>query len=301
MPPPAGPTIKVTLPKEVLSARAHAHIARELRKGWEAVAPRGGGKLGALPSIPRRRWQGAYHWDVAGLRALREEVSASPPPLTRCVRDPTSPPETPMSARRLEPALLEGEEERGREGAGALAQPRGAYRTVVVGEQELTLQCLKLMLPHVPSQLEVAAVISEMLSLARVGAYNCHNAPLPAYAGAHAATLAVFNEEASHGCTFHEMTATNGWGIVWQDSLGIKQEQVHGGPVGREPGQYDDGRIVAQRTFPLDDRDTALSCELKAHDAGLAMFQELLDKMLGGEGEGPSITPERLFCTTPSR
>eukprot|EP00899_Mesostigma_viride_P024698 jgi/Mesvir1/5412/Mv15478-RA.1 len=304
--PPAGPAIKVPLPKGVLSGMAYAHIAHEMRKGREAAAPRGGGKSGALPSIPRRRWQGAYHWDVAGLRALREEASASLPPLTstRCFRDSTSPPETPSDACRLEPVLLEDEEERGRVGAAVLEQPCGAYRTVVVGEQELTLQCLKLMLPHVPSQLEVAAVISsnpkiaaecrsslpgtplypnvkafmashpapfdvlwsvynpyyvprEMLSLARVGAYNCHNAPLPAYAGAHAATWAVFNEEASHGCTFHEMTEN-----------------------------YDDGRIVAQRTFPLDDRDTALSCELKAHDAGLAMFQELLDKMLGGEGQG---------------
>eukprot|EP00899_Mesostigma_viride_P004433 jgi/Mesvir1/13991/Mv22528-RA.1 len=304
--PPAGPAIKVPLPKGVLSGMAYAHIAHEMRKGREAAAPRGGGKSGALPSIPRRRWQGAYHWDVGGLRALREEASASLPPLTssRCFRDSTSPPETPLDACRLEPVLLEDEEERGRVGAAVLAQPCGAYRTVVVGEQELTLQCLKLMLPHVPSQLEVAAVISsnpkiaaecrsslpgtplypnvkafmashpapfdvlwsvynpyyvprEMLSLARVGAYNCHNAPLPAYAGAHAATWAVFNEEASHGCTFHEMTEN-----------------------------YDDGRIVAQRTFPLDDRDTALSCELKAHDAGLAMFQELLDKMLGGEGQG---------------
>ena len=48
-----------------------------------------------------------------------------------------------------------------------------------------------------------AATFAASLELARQGAVNFHDGPLPAYAGLNAPVWAILNREATHGITWH--------------------------------------------------------------------------------------------------
>ena len=88
----------------------------------------------------------------------------------------------------------------------------------------------------------------DVLSLARKGAVNFHDGPLPRYAGLNAPVWALLNNEPTHGITWH---------------------LIEGG--------VDEGRILAQENFDIRPSDTALSLNAKCFEAGVASFPRVLD------------------------
>ncbi len=95
------------------------------------------------------------------------------------------------------------------------------------------------------------------LSRPRIAAVNYHNAPLPAYAGLWATTLAVLNGEATHGVTWHLM------------ERGI-----------------DTGAILAQHVFALADEETTATLNVRCTAAALESFAEVLGKLETGDVAG---------------
>ncbi len=91
---------------------------------------------------------------------------------------------------------------------------------------------------------------AEVLRLARRGAVNYHDSPLPAYAGFNVTSWAIANGETSHGVTWHEMS-----------------ERV------------DSGRISKQRRFALAPDETAFSLAARCHAVALETFAELIDEL----------------------
>ncbi len=94
----------------------------------------------------------------------------------------------------------------------------------------------------------------EVTALARKGAVNFHDGPLPAYAGLNAPVWALLNREPSHGVTWHLI----GDGI-------------------------DDGDILEQRRFEIAPRDTALTLNMKCYAAAIESFGALLGQLAAGE------------------
>ena len=92
-----------------------------------------------------------------------------------------------------------------------------------------------------------------ILALPRLGAVNFHDGPLPRYAGLHATTWAILNQETSHGVTWHEM-----------------REAV------------DAGGIPQQRLFALDPDETAFTLNRKCFTAGIESFEELIKDLGAG-------------------
>src|SRR5574338_911299 len=89
----------------------------------------------------------------------------------------------------------------------------------------------------------LSIVPSRVLALPRLGAVNFHDGPLPRYAGLHATTWAILNQEPAHGVTWHEMRET-----------------------------VDAGDIVQQRLFPLAPDETAVSLNRRWLEAGIESF-----------------------------
>ncbi|MDP1604625.1 MAG: amino acid adenylation domain-containing protein [Legionella sp.] len=89
-----------------------------------------------------------------------------------------------------------------------------------------------------------------VLKCARKLSINFHNAPLPRYAGVHALSWAILNEELSHGVTWHVMT-----------------EEIDGGD------------LLKQALFPIDAHETALSLSLKCYAHALTLFDELIKEL----------------------
>ncbi|WP_298628237.1 amino acid adenylation domain-containing protein [uncultured Legionella sp.] len=96
-----------------------------------------------------------------------------------------------------------------------------------------------------------------LIERARHLAINFHNAPLPRYAGVHALSWAILNNESEHGVTWHVMN-----------------EQIDGGD------------ILKQIHFAIDAQETALSLSLKCYAHSLSLFNELIDEL-----KYASITP----------
>jgi len=65
----------------------------------------------------------------------------------------------------------------------------------------------------------LSLVPARLLALARLGAINFHDGPLPRYAGLHATTWAILNQETSHGVTWHEMKETVDAGAILKQSV----------------------------------------------------------------------------------
>jgi len=57
------------------------------------------------------------------------------------------------------------------------------------------------------------------LGVGRLGAINFHDGPLPRYAGLHATTWAILNQETSHGVTWHEMREIVDTGAILQQRV----------------------------------------------------------------------------------
>src|SRR5258706_2545825 len=97
----------------------------------------------------------------------------------------------------------------------------------------------------------LSVIPPRILAMPRRGAINFHDGPLPRYAGLHATTWAILNQETSHGVTWHEM-----------------REAV------------DTGAIVHQSIFALAQDETAFTLNRKCFRAGIESFEEVV-KALG--------------------
>lgn len=89
-----------------------------------------------------------------------------------------------------------------------------------------------------------------ILALPRRLAINYHNGPLPRYGGMHVTSWALINQEKTHGITWHIMA-----------------------------GQVDAGDILIQRHFEVAPTETAISLNVKCHQAAFEAFESLLDKL----------------------
>ncbi|OIQ45004.1 MAG: peptide synthetase [Roseobacter sp. MedPE-SW] len=89
-----------------------------------------------------------------------------------------------------------------------------------------------------------------ILALARKGAVNFHDGPLPRYAGLNTPNWALMAGEAQHGITWHMME-----------------------------GGIDEGDILAQRLFDIAEDDTAFSLNSKCYAAAMDSFGEVLDQL----------------------
>lgn len=101
----------------------------------------------------------------------------------------------------------------------------------------------------------ISAVNSKILTqkdleLARKMSINFHNAPLPKYAGIHAISWAIVNEEKQYGVTWHEMTS-----------------------------QVDGGDILEQSIFPVDKNETAYTLSVKCYEEAINSFERLILKI----------------------
>ncbi len=90
----------------------------------------------------------------------------------------------------------------------------------------------------------------ENLKLARIAAFNYHDSLLPKYAGVHATTWGLLNNEKMHGITWHMITE-----------------------------QIDDGDIAVQKEINIEETETALTLNLRCFDAAIEGFSEVLDKI----------------------
>ncbi|MEM9652050.1 MAG: formyltransferase family protein [Actinomycetota bacterium] len=108
-------------------------------------------------------------------------------------------------------------------------------------------------------------VHGDVLAALRVGGYNLHPGPLPAYAGLNAPSWAIINGEDHHAVTLHEMTA-----------------------------EVDAGGIVATAEVPLDERSTGLSVSGQCARLGIALLEQLIEGLIAGEPvTGTPIVGER--------
>jgi methionyl-tRNA formyltransferase len=94
----------------------------------------------------------------------------------------------------------------------------------------------------------------EIVSLPPLGVVNFHNGPLPRYAGLNIPTWVIWNGESEHGVTWH-----------------FVDEGI------------DTGDVIAQSTFPVDERETAISLTMKCILLGIRMFDQVLADVLSGQ------------------
>jgi natural product biosynthesis luciferase-like monooxygenase protein len=93
----------------------------------------------------------------------------------------------------------------------------------------------------------------EILSLARRGAINFHDGPLPEMAGFFTTTQALLRRHAGHGVTWHRME-----------------------------GQLDAGKIVKEVRFPIAGDETAFTLNAKCYEAAIQSFEEMLAELAAG-------------------
>ena len=104
-------------------------------------------------------------------------------------------------------------------------------------------------------------IINErVLEAPRIGAYNLHPGPLPAYAGLNSTSWAIFHGEVTHGVTVHRMD-----------------------PV------VDTGPIAYQATFPIGAADTGLAVNIRAVRVGVDLMMKLVDTAARDPSEIPVI------------
>lgn len=94
------------------------------------------------------------------------------------------------------------------------------------------------------------------LGLPRRLAINYHDAPLPRYAGIHATTWSLVNQEQAHGVTWHVMDAA-----------------------------IDSGCIVKQTEFSLSQNETAFTLNGKCYAAALETYSQLIGDLENGKLE----------------
>ncbi|AJQ26211.1 amino acid adenylation domain-containing protein [Pelosinus fermentans] len=92
----------------------------------------------------------------------------------------------------------------------------------------------------------------KVLALPQRMAINFHDALLPEYAGIHATSWAIMNQEKQHGITWHEMVSA-----------------------------VDKGNILKQMIIPVEEGETAHSLNVKCYKAGLESFRDLVEELAG--------------------
>ncbi len=107
---------------------------------------------------------------------------------------------------------------------------------------------------------------AEVLALARRGAVNFHDGPLPRHAGLNAPVWALLAGEAHHGITWHMIA-----------------------------GGIDEGDILVTREIALAADETALSLNLKCYAAGVESFPALLDQLAGTPQRQPQDLSQRSY------
>ncbi len=94
----------------------------------------------------------------------------------------------------------------------------------------------------------------DVVAAPRVGSFNLHPGPLPAYAGLNAPSWAVYHKETSHAVTLHWMA----------------------------PG-IDTGEIAYEARFPVTDADTGLSVSVNCVKEGIPLVARLLEDAAKGK------------------
>ncbi len=94
----------------------------------------------------------------------------------------------------------------------------------------------------------------EVVQLARQGAINYHDALLPKYAGTHATSWALMNQETSHGISWHYVS-----------------EKV------------DAGDTLKQRRVEISVGETAFTLNTKCYEAAISAFSDLIDDLANGQ------------------
>lgn len=102
----------------------------------------------------------------------------------------------------------------------------------------------------------------DVIALARRGAVNFHDGPLPAYAGLNAPVWAKLAGEKRHGISWH---------------------LIEGG--------VDEGDIIASKAFEITDGDTAFSLNTKSYVAAIESFTDLMAEL---SGSAPARHPQDL-------
>ena len=116
-------------------------------------------------------------------------------------------------------------------------------------------------------------ITDDVLALARRGAVNFHDGPLPAYAGLNAPVWALLNGETSHGVTWHRIA-----------------------------GGVDEGNILAQRMVEIAKGETALTLNTKCFAAALDSFPEVMTALAEGRTEGvPQDLSKRSYYARDAR
>jgi len=100
----------------------------------------------------------------------------------------------------------------------------------------------------------------QVLDAPRIGAYNMHPGPLPAYGGRNVVSWAIFNGEPRHGVTVHRMAP-----------------------------EVDAGPIAFERSFPIEESDSAMAVTRKAVREGIPLLLELVRIA----AEDPAAIPAR--------
>ncbi|MDP4177197.1 MAG: formyltransferase family protein [Bacillota bacterium] len=93
----------------------------------------------------------------------------------------------------------------------------------------------------------------EVLELPQKMAINFHDSILPSYAGIHATSWAIINNEKQHGITWHIMT-----------------------------DKVDEGEILKQKIVNISETETAFTLNIKCFKACVTAFEELLDELILG-------------------
>ncbi|MEZ4593250.1 MAG: LLM class flavin-dependent oxidoreductase [Chloroflexota bacterium] len=96
----------------------------------------------------------------------------------------------------------------------------------------------------------LAIIPDAILALPQKGAINFHDGPLPRFAGLYATSWALLHQASHHGVTWHEMRS------------GVDQ-----------------GDILVQRLFEIAKGETAFTLNVKAYEAAIATFAELVESL----------------------
>ena len=102
----------------------------------------------------------------------------------------------------------------------------------------------------------LSIIPDDVLAKPTEGAINFHDGPLPRYAGLNATTWALLHGERTHGVSFH---------------------LIEGG--------VDEGDLLAQRVFELNDRETALTLNTRCYELGIETFGQLVEQLGAGTHE----------------
>lgn len=110
-----------------------------------------------------------------------------------------------------------------------------------------------------------------LIKLARKAAINYHDSLLPDYAGLNATSWALLNGEKQHGVTWHLMSE-----------------------------KIDEGHILVQHSFPIEENDTALTLNLRCYEQAITSFNELIVKLKSGcySAKPQILTNRHYFSTT---